>query len=99
MFAVIYSFKVKMGHDQKFIDSWEGLTKLIHEYEGSQGSRLHQMDHHYYIAYAQWPDKATWENSGKKLPAEAEQYRDEMRSACEKITTTHELKVISDLLK
>ena len=57
MFTVIYSFQVKPKQDKIFIKAWSDLTKLILEYEGSLGSRLHLESDGKYIAYAQWPSK------------------------------------------
>lgn len=49
------------------------MTDLIHSFEGGLGSRLHKVNDELYIAYAQWPSKTHWDNSGGKLPTEAEQ--------------------------
>ena len=99
MFAVIYSFKVKSNHVDQFIHSWEGLTKLIYEFEGSLGSRLHKVGELNYIAYAQWPSREKWEKAGSNLPESASDYRSEMRNACERVETSHEMEVVSDLFK
>ncbi len=99
MFTVIYQFQVKLGLEKAFIEGWKGLTELIYQYEGSLGSRLHRENETSYIAYAQWPDKQTWQNSGKKLPDSADLFRQQMRASCEKIETLHELVVLEDLLQ
>ena len=65
MFAAIYRFNVKEGMDAQFIDSWGALTRMIYEFEGSLGSRLHKQADGVYIAYAQWPDFNTWNNKRK----------------------------------
>jgi len=98
MFAVIYHFEVKLGKEDSFIKAWKNLTQLIYQYEGSLGSRLHKKNDQQYIAYAQWPDRKTWEDSGSKLPEEANEYRKTMKEACISISTQHELKMIEDLL-
>ncbi|WP_194768226.1 antibiotic biosynthesis monooxygenase family protein [Tamlana sp. I1] len=98
MYIVIYRFIVKQNLDQDFIKYWKGLTDLIYKYEGSLGSRLHKEKPNHYIAYAQWPSKTVFENSGGKLPIEANRYRDAMRLACEKIEISNKLEVIEDLL-
>ena len=99
MFIAIYSFKVKKNNEENFIKAWEDLTELIYRYEGSLGSRLHRADDNEFIAYAQWPDRETWKNSGDRLPPEADIARKKMREACEEVKTIHELESISDLLK
>ena len=67
-FTVIYSFKIFDGREDDFINSWTELTKLIYEFEGSYGSRLHKANDNLFIAYAQWPDKETYIHSGNNLP-------------------------------
>ena len=99
MFTVIYSFKIKPGLVKNFIKAWRNLTNLIFEYEGSLGSRLHKQDDLNYIAYAQWPNKKTWINSGKKLPELSEDFSKMMKESCEKIETLYKLEVVEDLLK
>ncbi len=99
MFAVIYRFKVKEGSQEVFEKSWRDLTKLIFEYEGSLGSRLHQASGLDYIAYAQWPDEETWKNSGGKMPPEANELRKKMRESTLEIETLYAMQVKDDLLK
>jgi heme-degrading monooxygenase HmoA len=99
MFSVIYSFQVKPGCEQDFIDSWAELTELIYQYEGSLGSRLHKKGDLHYIAYAQWPDKETWQKAGGKLPQSSISVRDEMKNSCEEIETLREWEVVKDILK
>lgn len=74
------------------------MTLLIRKYEGGLGSRLHKQTDIRYIAYAQWPDRETWEKSGSKLPESADEIRKMMRESCEKIETIYELTVVDDLL-
>ena len=99
MFAVIYQFKVKENRASEFINAWKELTQLIYEYEGSLGSRLHKQNEDVYLAYAQWPDKETWKNSGKNLPHSADRIREAMRDSCSSIEVLYELDSIEDLLK
>ena len=98
MYVVIYFFKVKPNQEKGFVESWKGLTTLIYKHEGSLGSRLHKKEKQQYIAYAQWPSKSNFENSGKNLPEEANRYRDLMRKHCVKIEVLHKLEVVEDLL-
>lgn len=104
MFTVIYSFKVLPAQSDVFEESWSQLTTLIYQYEGSLGSRLQKVavqkegEHIHYIAYAQWPSRQLWENSGSKLPKEAEAIRSAMKNACNHIETLFELDVVNDLL-
>jgi len=97
-FTVIYSFKVIEGREDSFINAWTELTKLIYEYEGSYGSRLHKVDNILFIGYAQWPDKDGWKHSGDKLPETASKLRKQMRESCSEIKTEYEMNVVQDLL-
>jgi heme-degrading monooxygenase HmoA len=99
MFSVIYSFQVKPGCIQKFETAWRNMTVLIREYEGSLGSRLHKQDKLHYMAYAQWPDRDTWKNSGGNLPEISKNISKTMKESCVKIETLFELEVVDDLLK
>ncbi|MFT4603050.1 MAG: hypothetical protein ACI857_003237 [Arenicella sp.] len=99
MFAVIYSFKIKPNCEAEFIKAWEDLTLLIYEFENSIGSRIHRKSEFEFIAYAQWPDEATFKDSGSNMPESAQPIRKIMRDCCEEITTLHELEMVSDLLQ
>ncbi len=100
MFIAIYRFKVMPGCEEKFFHSWRELTRLLIEYEGGLGSRLHKSaEENVYIAYAQWPNRDMWEKQPKtNLPDSAAEIRDQMRECCEEISTVHELEVLDDLL-
>ena len=98
-FTVIYSFKTIEGKEDVFISAWTELTKLIYEYEGSYGSRLHKVDNQLFIGYAQWTDKETWKLSGNKLPEKAKELRKKMRESCSEIKTEYEMNLVQDLLK
>lgn len=66
--------------------------------KNSLGSRLHQYNENTFIAYAQWPDRRTWEKSGNLLPDDAKIHRQKMRESCVSITTVYELEMTEDLL-
>jgi heme-degrading monooxygenase HmoA len=99
MFVIIYQFNIKPKKQTQFINAWKRMTELIYEHENSLGSRLHQKSEACYIAYAQWPDEATFRNSGKKLPKEANDIRAQMRETCLEIETLYELETVEDLLR
>lgn len=98
MFTPIYHFEVKSGQEKTFIEAWRQLTELIMKYEGALGSRLHRSSDGSFVAYAQWPNRALWENSGSKLPPEAVEWRIQIKDCCDSIRTIHELEVVMDLL-
>lgn len=98
MFAVIYTFKIKPNKKESFVKAWSEMTLLIREYEGGLGSRLHQKSDTEFIAYAQWPDKTTWQNAGDNLPESSKAISKEMKDACEESTTLYEMDLVEDLL-
>lgn len=62
-FAVIYRWRLIAGKEDQFQQSWAHVTKLLLAHRGALGSRLHQTDDGLWLAYAQWPDRETWQNS------------------------------------
>lgn len=99
MFSVVYKFEVKPGRRCSFEKSRKDITQLFYEYVGSLGSRLHQIDEFNYVAYAQWPNKETWEHSSNKLPQTSKEINKLMIESCRSIETQYELELIVDLLK
>jgi heme-degrading monooxygenase HmoA len=99
MFAVIYRFVIAEGQEEAFRSAWREMTQLIYQYEGSMGSRLHRENEKSFIAYALWPRREIWENSGKSLPEEAKAVRERMRNACITIETLHRLDMTDDLIR
>ncbi len=75
------------------------ISRLFFEHAGSLGSRLHQPKGGTYMAYAQWPDRKTWEASAKLLPPEAEAVKTALGACCERTEILHELAVATDLLQ
>lgn len=63
MFAVIYRWKLIPGRETQFEEGWRAGTSAIAKEFGGWGSRLHRGDDGTVFAYAQWPDRATWERA------------------------------------
>jgi hypothetical protein len=63
MFAVIYRWRIIPGHEALFEEGWRAGTERIAAEFGGWGSRLHYAGDQIYIAYAQWPDEATWKKA------------------------------------
>jgi hypothetical protein len=63
MFAVIYRWKLLPGHEAQFEEGWRAGTEAIAKEFGGWGSRLHRGEDGTMVAYAQWPDRATWEQA------------------------------------
>lgn len=60
MFAVIYRWRVIPGLEAQFEAGWRAGTARIAEEFGGWGSRLHRVGESTFVAYAQWPDEATF---------------------------------------
>ena len=63
MFAVIYRWKLIPDREAQFEQGWRAGTAAIAKEFGGWGSRLHRADDGTVFAYAQWPDRATWERA------------------------------------
>jgi len=63
MFAVIYRWQVVPGLEAQFEQGWKRGTERIAAEFGGWGSRLHKGENGTYVAYAQWPDEATWKKA------------------------------------
>lgn len=62
-FVVIYRWRVHADKEKQFQEIWSRNTPKIVERCGGMGSRLHKAEDGTWLAYAQWPDRATWERS------------------------------------
>ncbi len=60
MFVAIYRWRLHAGKDEQFREAWRRGTAAITSLYGSFGSRLHRVEPGLYIAYAEWPDEASW---------------------------------------
>lgn len=73
MYAITYRFtltKPSEANAAKFIACWSGITEFFKTEAGALGSRLHKGEDGAFYAYAQWPDKKTFEAAGSVLPTE-----------------------------
>jgi len=61
MFCVAYRFHPLEEDDTEFVSCWKEMTHLIESELGGLGSRLHRTEDGELFAYAQWPDRASWE--------------------------------------
>ncbi len=72
MYIAIYRWRIKEGKDEVFQAAWLTLTKAIYQKRGSLGSRLHKTEDSTWLAYAQWPDKETYEKASTLGSADLE---------------------------
>jgi hypothetical protein len=63
MFAVIYGGKLVPVREEMFEEGWRSGHVAIDREFGGCGSRLHRGEDGVAVAYAQWPDRATWEKA------------------------------------
>ena len=88
MFVVVFEFVVRTGKEDEFKQAWRKTTQGIYLFKGSLGSRLHRDEEGRFIAYAQWPDRQSWERSGEiAMSGEYEQHRQAMHDALNLDTT------------
>lgn len=63
MYAVAYRWKLKSGKEAQFERAWSAGTSAISAEFDGWGSRLHAGGDGFYYAYAQWPDKQTYDRA------------------------------------
>ena len=72
MFAVIYRAYLKAGREDEYQQSWRCIAAYFVKHRGAIGSSLHKTEEGYWLAYSQWPDKATrdasWCSHSAPLP-------------------------------
>lgn len=99
MYIIIYKFHVGVGFEYDFEIAWANLTEAFMAYSGGLGSRLHKDKEGTYIAYAQWPNRETWETARRKFPKNAERLFNAMDQSCTGTEILYQLDVVSDMLK
>ncbi|MEW6732643.1 MAG: antibiotic biosynthesis monooxygenase [Acidobacteriota bacterium] len=98
MFIALYHWKLKPGQERRFQEGWHRRTQEIYQKCGSLGSRLHRGEDGTWYAYAQWPDKQTWEAAGK-IPVEHREALVMMQESIEQTYPSIYLDVVDDLLQ
>ena len=98
MFVALYRWKVKEGHERNFLESWHRITEGIYQHSGSLGSRLHQAEDGVWVAYAQWPDRQTYD-AAKNIPAIDAEARTMFRESIEEADPDIYKNVTDDLLQ
>ncbi len=61
VFAVVYRWKLNPGSEESFARGWAAITDEFIAEHGGLGSCLHRGEDGLWLAYARWPDRATWE--------------------------------------
>ena len=103
MFVVIYQWKLKAGQESHFREGWRRVTRALIRHRGGLGSRLHEGEAGVWIAYAQWPDKASWEKSVELGPINGEPGYEMMEESIDRAgspsSPRYTLAVVDDLFK
>jgi quinol monooxygenase YgiN len=97
MFAVLYRWKLKPGHEDSFRAAWSAATEAIRAHYGTSGSRLHRADDGTFVAYAVWPDRAKWEHA-QKQPSVSPENGATMKACTEEYLGTTPLAIVEDML-
>ena len=98
MFIALYRWSLREGREDSFREGWRRLTEEIYSRRGGRGSRLHRAEDGTWVAYAQWPDRRTWEASRGVAAVDGEA----LRLMRERIEVSHPpvlMEVFDDLLK
>lgn len=97
MFAVVYTWVVKPGSEDAFVDAWHRATVAITEQCGSYGSRLHRADDGTFVGYARWPSEGARVECFAAGAADEEAAAD-MARAIEETLPERRLSIVDDLL-
>lgn len=96
MHIVIYRWQLKPGGEAIFREGWHEMTIAIYQHKGSLGSRLHQAEDGTWVATAQWPSRAAWEES-QRLGSASDSARQKMLAGVEQFLGEEHLEVVDDL--
>ena len=98
MFIALYRWKVKEGHEKNFLEGWHRRTEEIYQHSDSLGSRLHQAEDGIWVAYAQWPDRRTFD-AAQSIPVIDAEARTMFRESIKESYPDIYMNVIDDLLQ
>ena len=98
MFIALYRWKVKEGQEKKFLEGWHRRTGEIYQNCGSLGSRLHRAEDGVWVAYAQWPDRRTYD-AAQNIPVIDAEARTMFRESIKESYPDIYMDVIDDLLR
>lgn len=98
MFIALYRWKVKEGREKNFQEGWHRRTKEIYRNCGSFGSRLHHAEDSTWVAYAQWPDRRTYDTA-QSIDVIDTEARTMFRESIEESYPDIYMNVVDDLLR
>lgn len=100
MYCACYRFALLDAPDAeaRFMTAWSGITEFFKANAGALGSRLHKGSDGAFYAYAQWPDKDTYDAAGQVKPTQDfMQHRLEWAEICAPSEVLFEGEMITDL--
>jgi hypothetical protein len=98
MFIALYRWKVKEGREKDFQEGWRRRTEEIYRHCDSLGSRLHRAEDGVWVAYAQWPDRRTYD-AAQSIPVTDVEARALFRESLEESYPDIYMNVVDDLLR
>jgi hypothetical protein len=98
MFVAIYRWKIIQESEEMFLQGWHRRTEEIYRRCGSLGSRSHKAEDGSWAAYAEWPDRETWE-SAARFEAEDKEAEQMMKESVEESSGDIYMEVVDDLLQ
>ena len=96
-FAVAYRWRVAADRHAEFRTVWGELTEAIRRELGGLGSWVHRNPAGELVAYAQWPDRSTWQRA-QALPSPLPEVSERMRGLILERFPPLELEVDDDRL-
>ena len=96
-FAVLYRWRLHPGAEERFVQAWVEVTRLLLKERGSLGSRLHRGDDNVWYSYAQWPSEQMRETS-MALPPVSATARETMRGCIAEELPEVVLRSVSDFM-
>ena len=99
MFIAVYRWRVRPDAESEHRAGWRRVTEAIQSAYGTWGSRLHRATDGAFVAYAAWPDRATWETARAAPSVASPEALAQMRGGIEgAVEVVLELEVLDDLL-
>ena len=97
MFTVIYRWRIRLGFEQQFVESWSEITAEYYlKCDGALGSRLHKGNDGLWYGYAQWKSAEDREFAFQNIPNLTA--REKMKAAIEESFPEVRLEIMADFL-
>ena len=94
---MLYRWRLRPGTEERFVQAWSEVSRLLLQERGSLGSRLHRGDDNVWYSYAQWPSAQVREASLAMSPVSSVE-RETMRACITEELSEVVLKSVSDFM-